>query len=77
MPTRRPFLAQLGQIGGFGAAYVIMRSIGLLPARLLRMPARCNLLPAAGKGKRVVILGSGIAGMVAGWELRKAGYQCC
>jgi monoamine oxidase len=75
MPTRRAFLTQLGQVGGFNAAYVIMRSIGLLPAPASH-PSTLQLPPGSGKGKRVVILGSGIAGMVAGWELRKAGYQC-
>src|SRR5579872_1499244 len=75
MPTRRDFLTKLGQAGGFSAAYVMMQSLGLLPppashASVLRLP------PESGKGKRVVILGAGIAGLVAGMELRKAGYQC-
>ena len=75
MPTRRDFLSRIGQVGGFSAAYVMMQSLGLLPppashASVLQLP------PNSGKGKRVVILGSGIAGMVAGWELRKAGYEC-
>lgn len=75
MPTRRDFITKLGQAGGFSAAYVMMQSLGLLPppasqASTLQLP------PGSGKGKRVVILGAGIAGMVAGWELRKAGYQC-
>ena len=28
-----------------------------------------------GKGRRIVIIGAGIAGMVLAWELRKAGYR--
>src|SRR4029077_14082767 len=34
-------------------------------------------LPAAsGRGIRVAILGAGLAGLTAAYELRKAGYQC-
>jgi monoamine oxidase len=34
------------------------------------------LPPEIGKGKKVVILGAGIAGLVSAWELRKAGFEC-
>jgi monoamine oxidase len=75
MTTRRSFLTQVGHAGGFGATYLIMQSLGLLPipatqASTLRLPEN------SGKGKTVVILGAGIAGMVAAWELSKAGYHC-
>ena len=75
MTTRRNFLTQVGRAGGFGATYLIMQSLGLLPipatqASTLRLPEN------SGKGKTVVILGAGIAGMVAAWELSKAGYHC-
>jgi monoamine oxidase len=29
-----------------------------------------------GKGRKVVILGAGIAGMVAAYEVRKGGFDC-
>jgi monoamine oxidase len=66
---------QVGQVGGFGATYVMMQSLGLLPlpeaaASKVRLPE------GSGQGRRVVILGAGIAGMVAAWELQKAGYSC-
>jgi monoamine oxidase len=75
MATRRRFLSQIGQAGGFGAAYVMMQSLGLLAvppatASTVRLPEN------SGKGKSVVILGAGIAGLVAAWELLKAGYRC-
>ena len=75
MATRRRFLSQIGQAGGFGAAYVMMQSLGLLAvppatASTVRLPEN------SGKGKSVVILGAGIAGLVAAWELIKAGYRC-
>ena len=75
MTTRRNFLTQVGRAGGFGATYLMMQSLGLLPipesrASLLQLPE------TLGKGKSVVILGAGISGMVAAWELSKAGYSC-
>lgn len=75
MTTRRTFLTRVGRAGGFGATYLIMQSLGLLPipdseASMLRLPE------TLGKGKTVVILGAGISGMVAAWELSKAGYTC-
>jgi monoamine oxidase len=75
MTTRRNFLTQVGRAGGFGATYLIMQSLGLLPippsrASVLRLPE------TLGKGKSVVILGAGIAGLVSAWELSKAGYSC-
>ena len=75
MPTRRDFLTQVGRVGGFGATYLVMQSLGLLPipesqASVLQLPE------TLGKGKTVVILGAGISGLVAAWELSKAGYNC-
>jgi monoamine oxidase len=75
MTTRRGFLTKVGQAGGFGATYLMMQSLGLLP--LAASKASSVTLPEnSGKGKSVVILGAGIAGMVAAYELQKAGYSC-
>src|SRR5258708_20710253 len=75
MTTRRAVVMQVGHVGGFGAAYVMMQSLGLLP-----LPegaaSKVRLGEGSGQGKHVVILGAGIAGMVAAWELQKAGYRC-
>jgi len=72
--TRREFVQQLGVLGGVGAAHVAMQALGLAP-----MPAPYtgppSLPPQSGKGSKIVILGAGIAGLTAGYELRKAGYQ--
>lgn len=75
MTTRRNFLAGVGRAGGYGATYLIMQSLGLLPippsdASVLRLPQ------GSGAGKSAVILGAGIAGLVSAWELSKAGYHC-
>src|ERR1700682_1084823 len=75
MTSRRMFLTQVGQAGGFSAAYVMMQSLGLLAIPAAK--ASTIALPEnSGKGKSVVILGAGIAGVVAAGELKKAGYTC-
>lgn len=73
--TRRTFVARVGQVGGYGAAYAIMQSLGLLPLPAAKATT-VHLAEGSGRGIRVVILGAGIAGMVAAWELRKGGYDC-
>ncbi len=73
--SRRQFLARVGAAGGFNAAFLTLRSLGLVapPAGV----AEPFALPAGtGKGTRVVVLGGGIAGLVAAYELRAAGYEC-
>ena len=73
--TRRQFLMCAGQAGGYGTAFVLMQSLGLLPlpeAAAQNEPLRL----VDGKGTRVVILGGGIAGLVAAYELGKAGWSC-
>jgi monoamine oxidase len=75
MTTRRSFLTQVGRAGGFGATYLVMQSLGLLPVPASEA-STLRLASDSGRGKRVVILGAGIAGMVSAWELSKAGYTC-
>ena len=72
--TRREFIGRLAQAGGYGAAFAGMQALGLLgqaDAEEFR-PLPRDL----GKGRTVVILGAGIAGMVAAYELGKAGFAC-
>jgi len=70
--TRRAFIQRIAQLGGYSAAYTTMYALGLIPA------AGASPLPdlpaSFGKGKNVVILGAGIAGLVSAYELRKAGF---
>jgi monoamine oxidase len=72
--TRRNLLHRIGAIGGAGAAYMAMESMGLA---IPTPPEAENFgLPAgSGTGKSVVILGAGIAGLVSAYELQRAGYQ--
>ncbi len=72
--TRRQFLMRAGQAGGYGTAFVLMQSLGLLPVP--EAVAQDPLRLVDGRGTRVVILGGGIAGLVAAYELGKAGWSC-
>jgi monoamine oxidase len=73
--SRRGFLESIGKIAGAGALYDTMVAMGMLqtPAAWAGPPK----LPAGnGAGKTVVILGAGMAGVAAAYELQKAGYRC-
>jgi monoamine oxidase len=74
MATRRDFLQYVGAAGGYRATYLTMQALGLLGVEAAA--ARTPLEASAGHGTRVVILGAGMAGMSAAYELRKAGYIC-
>ena len=73
--TRRQLIDRVALAGGYGAAYVTMQQLGLLatPMAYAGSPA---LAPGSGTGTSVVILGAGLAGMTAAYELGKAGYDC-
>ena len=73
--TRRTFLTRVGQAGGVSAAFLSMRALGLAPMESpVVEPIAAE--PGIGNGVRVVILGGGIAGLVAAYELRALGYMC-
>jgi len=72
--TRRKLLEEIGKVGGVGAAYMAMETLGLaVPtpagAENFRLPR------SSGKSRSVVILGAGIAGLISAYELSKAGYR--
>jgi len=72
--TRRAFLERLGAVGGVSAVYLGMEAMGLLAVP----PAAAQpfaLPPGSGRGRRVVILGAGIAGLVSAYELKRAGWN--
>ena len=73
--TRRELLSRVGTAGGYGAAYLVMQSLDLLaPAQAYEGPP--ELSGDGGKNVSVVILGAGLAGMTAAYELGRAGYRC-
>lgn len=73
--TRRSFVNLVGRMGGAAAVYATVHAMGLMrpPEAFAGPPA---LPPNSGRGIRIAIIGGGIAGMAAAYELRKAGYQC-
>ncbi|ADW69925.1 flavin monoamine oxidase family protein [Granulicella tundricola] len=73
--TRRGFLTRVGQAGGYSATMIAMQSLGLMPAKALEAP-NFAAAPGTGNGVKVVILGGGIAGLVAAYEMKALGYEC-
>ncbi|MBA2466068.1 MAG: FAD-dependent oxidoreductase [Sphingomonas sp.] len=72
--TRRKLLTELGAIGGASAVFLAMEAMGM--AQATPPGAEHFALPTgSGSGKRVIVLGAGIAGLVAAYELQRAGYH--
>jgi monoamine oxidase len=72
--SRREFVRWAGIVGGAGAAHVAMEALGLAPVPV-SYAGPPSLPFESGKGVKVVILGAGIAGLTAAYELRKASYD--
>ncbi|HEX7829700.1 MAG TPA: FAD-dependent oxidoreductase [Thermoanaerobaculia bacterium] len=64
----------MGRAGGAAAVYEVMTVMGMLrtPSAFAGPPP---IPPGSGTGKRIVILGAGIAGLTAAYELLKGGYD--
>lgn len=73
--TRRSFIGRVAMAGGYRAAFTAMQALGLLAVKAEASPLP-SLPTNFGAGKKVVILGGGIAGLVSAYELRKAGFTC-
>src|SRR5271170_5162724 len=74
--TRRQFITRVAQAGGFGAAFMTMHSLGLFGMVETSQQQNFPLPSSAGRGTKVIILGAGIAGLVAAYEMRRAGFDC-
>ena len=72
--TRRDFLRRVAQAGGYRATYLTMQAMGLLGTVAVAEPLA--LEPGPRHGTKVIILGAGMAGLSAAYELCKAGYDC-
>jgi monoamine oxidase len=68
--TRREFIKRVAQAGG--SAYAAMVALDLLKVP----PAKAFTLAGQVSDKKVIILGAGLAGMCAAYELGKLGYEC-
>src|SRR4051812_11348749 len=88
--TRRKFLQLVGQVGGASAVYGAIDALGFgapapppatAPATTNPIDRFVRKTPFALKGsvapnRKVIILGAGVAGLCAAYELNKAGYDC-
>ncbi len=72
--SRRNMLMRLGAAGGTGATFAAMQMLGLTAATPAGA-ADFALPNGSGQGRSVVVLGAGIAGLVAALELVQAGYR--
>ena len=70
--SRRELLRMIGVTAGSAAMYQAMSSLSLAADSPYKGPVDLQGTP---KGATVLILGAGMAGMTAAYELRNAGYQ--
>ena len=77
--SRRAFLTNIAKVGGAGAAYAALDALGATALAIGEAHAYSGppTVPAGiGKGKRVTIIGAGMAGLTSAYELSKAGFIC-
>jgi monoamine oxidase len=72
--SRRRLLHLVGATAGSTAAYQAALGLGLMSEA--KAIARPVLAPPGKEAKRVIILGAGIAGLTAAYELSRSGYEC-
>jgi monoamine oxidase len=70
--SKRELLTLIGRTAGASAMYMAMSSLDQAKASNFTAPIK---LEGGAKGKTVLILGAGVAGMTAALELSKAGYK--
>jgi monoamine oxidase len=70
-PSRRDLLSLIGVLAGSTAMYLAMAEMGFAQESAFKGPPKLSKPPP---GSTVLVLGAGVAGMVAAIELRDAGY---
>ncbi|MES2208534.1 MAG: flavin monoamine oxidase family protein [Pseudomonadota bacterium] len=70
--TRRELLSMVCKVAGSAAMYPMMSTLGFASPSSYKGAAQ---LQGAPSNTNILILGAGIAGLVAAYELRKAGYK--
>src|SRR5262245_55090109 len=73
--TRRKLIGAMARLGGAGAAYETLAAWNFLKPPDARA-ASLALPQDSGAGRTVAILGAGVAGLCAAFELERAGYDC-
>ncbi len=74
MVTRRDFVLSMARLSGIGGAFATLQTLGFIAdAGAYRGPP--PVPRDHGSGRRVVVLGAGMAGLVSAHELRKAGFS--
>ncbi|GCE01005.1 flavin monoamine oxidase family protein [Embleya hyalina] len=79
--SRRGFLQAVGAVGGAGAALTAMGALGLAPTSAsaatppFRAPRASDFSLTGRRPVRVAVVGAGVAGLTAAYELRKAGHD--
>ncbi len=71
-PTRREVLHAIGMLGGASVLYQAMEAMGHAAESQFAGPPN---LSGARPGASVLVLGAGLSGMLAAYELGKAGYK--
>jgi monoamine oxidase len=72
MLTRRQLLSLVGTAGGSAALYGISAALGVVPRQSIAAPLGLSRVSSK---RKVLILGAGVAGLTAAFELTKLGYQ--
>src|SRR6185503_7092030 len=73
--TRRSLLGNMAKLGGAGAVAETLAVWDFLKAPPA-LAASLALPKESGRGKTVAILGAGVSGLTAAYELDRAGYDC-
>ncbi|ATQ69908.1 MULTISPECIES: flavin monoamine oxidase family protein [Methylosinus] len=72
-PTRRDVVMNFGRLGGFGLAVEAMNALSLVASAQGR--PTLDLPGDLGRGRSVVVIGAGLAGLCSGLLLARAGFE--
>ncbi|MDG1996474.1 MAG: hypothetical protein P8J14_08270, partial [Emcibacteraceae bacterium] len=70
--SKRDFLQAIGMFGGSAA---MLGAIGAFDKSIASEMTEPPKMMTEGNGKKIIVLGAGLAGMVLGMELSKKGYD--